>query len=139
MPAGSLKGLQLVVADLNKAHVHLKERGVEVSDVQVMGESPSENPLNNVGFIFFSDPDGNGWACPGRTVSDPAVMNRPLAEQRATYIVCSFENPDDVAAMRNESNWTFRKLEVGHWAMVAAPIELADLLLESAEQVNKDA
>ena len=62
MPAGSLKGLQLVVSDLNKAHAQLKERGVEVSDVQVMGESPSENPLDNVGFIFFSDPDGNGWA-----------------------------------------------------------------------------
>jgi len=70
---------------------------------------------------------------PGRTVTDPAVMNRLLAEQEATYIVCSFEDSDDVAAMRNEPNWTFRKLEVGHWAMVAAPIELVGLLLESAE------
>jgi len=64
MPAGSLKGLQLVVSDLNKAHAQLKERGVEVSDVQVMGENPSKDghELDNVGFVFFSDPDGNGWA-----------------------------------------------------------------------------
>ena len=62
MPPGSLKGLQLVVSDLHKAHAQLKERGVEVSDVQVMGENPEGDPLDNVGFFFFSDPDGNGWA-----------------------------------------------------------------------------
>ena len=64
MPAGSLKGLQLVVADLHRAHAQLKERGVEVSDIKVMGENPSPqaDPLDNVGFIFFSDPDGNEWA-----------------------------------------------------------------------------
>ena len=64
MPAGSLKGLQLVVSDLQKAHAQLKKRSVEVSDIQVMGENPSKDghELDNVGFIFFSDPDGNGWA-----------------------------------------------------------------------------
>jgi len=75
---------------------------------------------------------------PGRTVSEPAVMNRSLKEQDATYIVCSFEDSDDVAAMRNEPNWTFRKLEVGHWPMVAAPTELVGLLLECAEQASKN-
>ena len=64
MPPGSLKGLQLVVADLHRVHAQLKERGVEVSDIKVMGENPSPqaDPLDNVGFIFFSDPDGNEWA-----------------------------------------------------------------------------
>ena len=64
MLSGSLKGLQLVVPDLHKAHAQLKERGVEVSEVQVMGENPNPqaDPLDNVGFVFFSDPDGNGWA-----------------------------------------------------------------------------
>ena len=63
-PPGSLKGLQLVVADIHAARDHLRQRGVEVSEIQVMGESPSPqpNPLDNVGFVFFSDPDGNGWA-----------------------------------------------------------------------------
>ena len=50
---GSAHGLQLVVADINAAHAELAGRGVEVSDVQSFpwGE-----------FVFFNDPDGNGWA-----------------------------------------------------------------------------
>jgi catechol 2,3-dioxygenase-like lactoylglutathione lyase family enzyme len=64
MPPGSLQGLQLVVADIHKARAQLVERGVEVGEVQVMGENPQPepDPLDNVGFVFFSDPDGNGWA-----------------------------------------------------------------------------
>jgi len=64
MPAGSLEGLQLVVADIRRAHAELVARGVAVSDVQVLGENPSAtpDPLDNVGFVFFKDPDGNGWA-----------------------------------------------------------------------------
>ena len=64
MPPGSLKGLQLVVADINAAHKELVERGVAVSDVQKVGENPRPvpDPLDNVGFIFFADPDGNSWA-----------------------------------------------------------------------------
>ena len=63
MEPGSLKGLQLVVPDLHAARNQLLERGVDVSEIQVMGESPSAvpDPLDNVGFVFFSDPDGNGW------------------------------------------------------------------------------
>jgi catechol 2,3-dioxygenase-like lactoylglutathione lyase family enzyme len=63
MPPGSLRGLQLVVSDIHKARTQLVERGVEVSEVQVLGENPSPtgNALDNVGFVFFSDPDGNGW------------------------------------------------------------------------------
>jgi catechol 2,3-dioxygenase-like lactoylglutathione lyase family enzyme len=59
-----LKGLQLVVADIHKARAQLVERGVEVSEVQVLGENPQpvEDPLDNVGFVFFRDPDGNEWA-----------------------------------------------------------------------------
>lgn len=64
MAPGSLKGLQLVVPDIHKAHAQLVERGVEVSDVQVLGENPNPvaDPLDNVGFVFFTDPDGNGWS-----------------------------------------------------------------------------
>ena len=64
MPPGSLTGLQLVVPDITRAHAELVDRGVEVSDIQVMGENPVEtpHPLDNVGFCFFQDPDGNGWA-----------------------------------------------------------------------------
>lgn len=67
MAPGSLKGLQLVVNDIHAARAQLVERGVEVSEVQVLGPQGSRparegDDLNNVGFIFFSDPDGNGWA-----------------------------------------------------------------------------
>jgi catechol 2,3-dioxygenase-like lactoylglutathione lyase family enzyme len=64
MQPGSLKGLQLVVNDIHKAHAELKGRGVEVSEVIKMGENlrPQPHPLDNVGFIFFNDPDVNSWA-----------------------------------------------------------------------------
>jgi catechol 2,3-dioxygenase-like lactoylglutathione lyase family enzyme len=63
MPAGSLKGLQLVVPDLHAARGQLLERGAEVGEIRVLGESPTPqpDPLDNVGFFFFSDPDGNAW------------------------------------------------------------------------------
>lgn len=50
---GSVQGLQMVVADADAARALLAERGVEVSEVQ-------EFPWGR--FVFFSDPDGNGWA-----------------------------------------------------------------------------
>ena len=63
MPPGSLKGLQLVVPDIEAAHHELTSRGVAASDVQTMGENPGPGgPLDNVGFVFFDDPDGNSWA-----------------------------------------------------------------------------
>jgi catechol 2,3-dioxygenase-like lactoylglutathione lyase family enzyme len=63
MAPGSLKGLQLVVPDLRAARAQLEERGVEVSEIRVLGENPrpQPDPLDNVGFVFFKDPDGNGW------------------------------------------------------------------------------
>jgi catechol 2,3-dioxygenase-like lactoylglutathione lyase family enzyme len=63
MPPGSLKGLQLVVPDLHAARAQLVERGVDVGEIQVLGENPRPvpDPLDNVGFVFFTDPDGNAW------------------------------------------------------------------------------
>ncbi len=66
MPPGSLQGLQLVVPDVVRAHAELVERGVRVSDVQSVDGDPDTvrrggAALDNVGFVFFSDPDGNGW------------------------------------------------------------------------------
>ena len=64
MAPGSLKGVQLVVNDIQKARAELLERGVEVSEITKLGENPTPMPheLDNVGFVFFSDPDGNSWA-----------------------------------------------------------------------------
>lgn len=69
---------------------------------------------------------------PGRTVSEPAVLSQPLNQQKATYILCSFELSDNVAALHDEPTWTFRKLEAGHWPMVSTPDELTALLEEAA-------
>jgi catechol 2,3-dioxygenase-like lactoylglutathione lyase family enzyme len=67
MQPGSLKGLQLVVRDVRAAQAQLVEHGVEVGEVQVVGPSGPRpawdgDDLDNVGFVFFDDPDGNGWA-----------------------------------------------------------------------------
>ena len=64
MAPGSLQGLQLVVPDVRRARAELLDRGVAVGEVQVLGENPGPvpDPLDNVGFVFFTDPDGNGWA-----------------------------------------------------------------------------
>jgi predicted enzyme related to lactoylglutathione lyase len=53
MPPGSVQGLQMVVPDIHAARAELVKRGVDVSQVQ-------EYPWGS--FVFFSDPDGNGWA-----------------------------------------------------------------------------
>jgi predicted enzyme related to lactoylglutathione lyase len=50
---GSVQGLQLVVADVEAARAQLSGHGVQVGDVQHF-------PWGS--FVFFSDPDGNGWA-----------------------------------------------------------------------------
>jgi predicted enzyme related to lactoylglutathione lyase len=50
---GSVEGLQLVVDDIEEAKTELSGRGVEVGEVQ-------DFPWGR--FLFFSDPDGNGWA-----------------------------------------------------------------------------
>ena len=50
---GSVRGLQIVVADVAAARAELLDRGVEVSEVQ-------DFPWGS--FVFFNDPDGNGWA-----------------------------------------------------------------------------
>ena len=52
-PAGSVKGLQMVVADARAARQELIDRGMDVGEVDVQ-------PWGS--FIYFSDPDGNGWA-----------------------------------------------------------------------------
>ena len=52
-PPGSVQGLQLVVSDIGVARTELVDGGVEVSEVQNFDWGS---------FVFFSDPDGNGWA-----------------------------------------------------------------------------
>jgi catechol 2,3-dioxygenase-like lactoylglutathione lyase family enzyme len=52
-PPGSAQGLQLVVPDIEAARAELVGRGLEVGEVD-------RQPWG--AFIYFTDPDGNGWA-----------------------------------------------------------------------------
>jgi catechol 2,3-dioxygenase-like lactoylglutathione lyase family enzyme len=55
---GSVKGVQLVVEDIDAVRQELADRGVGIGDVQQLG--PEGSPGSR--FAFFEDPDGNGWA-----------------------------------------------------------------------------
>jgi catechol 2,3-dioxygenase-like lactoylglutathione lyase family enzyme len=52
MPPGSLRGLHLVVSDIEAARATLVDRGVEVAPVEDLG---------GVFYASFADPDGNTW------------------------------------------------------------------------------
>ena len=74
--AGSLQGLQLCVGDIDAAHAQLTERGVEVSPIRRVGESGAwedgkGGEYNS--FVFFTDPDGNGW-----TVQESPILKAAL-------------------------------------------------------------
>ena len=56
MAPGSMRGLQLVVADAEAAREELSSRGVEASEIQVFDERDGGT------FFGFADPDGNTWA-----------------------------------------------------------------------------
>jgi catechol 2,3-dioxygenase-like lactoylglutathione lyase family enzyme len=50
---GSVRGMQMVVSDIEEAHADLAGRGVGVSAIE-------DFPWGS--FVFFEDPDGNRWA-----------------------------------------------------------------------------
>jgi predicted enzyme related to lactoylglutathione lyase len=52
-PPGSVRGMQMVVTDIEQAHAELAGRGVGVTEIQ-------DFPWGS--FVFFADPDGNRWA-----------------------------------------------------------------------------
>jgi catechol 2,3-dioxygenase-like lactoylglutathione lyase family enzyme len=56
MAPGSMRGLQLVVADAQSARQELLDRGVEASEITVFDERDGGT------FFGFSDPDGNTWS-----------------------------------------------------------------------------
>ena len=58
MEPGIVKGLQLVVTDMKEALAEYAERGLDVGEVKELGQ-PGKPGFK---FVFFNDPDGNGWA-----------------------------------------------------------------------------
>src|ERR671931_1780238 len=50
---GSVRGLQMVVSDIQAAHSQLVERGIDAGEIESF-------PWGD--FVFFNDPDGNKWS-----------------------------------------------------------------------------
>jgi uncharacterized protein YndB with AHSA1/START domain/catechol 2,3-dioxygenase-like lactoylglutathione lyase family enzyme len=79
MVPGSLRGLVLVVPDIRAAHAELVERGVDNGGVVVTADGVTFRPardgeaLDNVGFVRFSDPDGNEWSVQQISARGPAT------------------------------------------------------------------
>ncbi|MFE9932061.1 alpha/beta fold hydrolase [Streptomyces sp. NPDC005533] len=77
---------------------------------------------------------------PGATLTEPAVLARPLSELPATYILCVLAGaepedaePDaDVAELVDSEHWRLIKMDTGHWPMFSQPRELARVLLDAA-------
>ena len=72
MSPGSVQGLMLVVPDIEAARAELVERGVEASPVQHMDDGAWVEGRGGDwnSFVFFSDPDGNGWVLQERPARD---------------------------------------------------------------------
>jgi catechol 2,3-dioxygenase-like lactoylglutathione lyase family enzyme len=72
MAPGSLKGVQLVVADGTAARQELLDRRVEASEISVI------DPRDGGTLFWFSDPDGNAWTVQEyRVRADKPLIPRP--------------------------------------------------------------
>jgi len=73
---------------------------------------------------------------PGASLTDRAVLERPLGELPATYIKCLLDGPvpsPDVVELLKSDRWRLVEVNTGHWPMFSRPRELARILLEAAE------
>jgi pimeloyl-ACP methyl ester carboxylesterase len=72
---------------------------------------------------------------PGATLTEPAVLARPVEELPATYISCGLDDAEldeDLAELVARANWRLVELDTGHWPMFSKPRELAQILLDAA-------
>ncbi|ATW49156.1 alpha/beta fold hydrolase [Streptomyces xantholiticus] len=79
---------------------------------------------------------GGSTPHPGASLTEPAVLTRPLGELPATYIKCLLDGPeptDGVARLLTGGNWRLVEMNTGHWPMFSQPDELARILLAAAE------
>ncbi|MEV7193141.1 alpha/beta hydrolase [Streptomyces sp. NPDC093510] len=72
-----------------------------------------------------------GTPHPAATLTEPAVLERPLGELPATYIKCLLDGDepmDDVAELLKSEHWRLVEMDTGHWPMFSQPRELARIL-----------
>ncbi|MEJ8672357.1 alpha/beta fold hydrolase [Streptomyces sp. MS1.AVA.1] len=71
---------------------------------------------------------------PGATLTEPAVMPRPLSELPGLYIKCLLDGNEPMPAaaeLLKSDRWELVTLDTGHWPMFSQPRELARILRES--------
>jgi len=69
---------------------------------------------------------------PGKTVTDPAVLDRPLKTLSASFIahdewLSGSREQALVAELKASESWGFYEIDGGHWPMLTVPRQLAEL------------
>ncbi|MFF9126914.1 alpha/beta fold hydrolase [Streptomyces sp. NPDC014889] len=76
-----------------------------------------------------------GTPHPGATLTEPAVLQRPVGELPATYVKCLLDGPEPLPAVAEalkSERWELVEMDTGHWPMFSRPRELARVLVEAA-------
>lgn len=76
-----------------------------------------------------------GTPHPAATLTEPAVLRRPLDELPATYVKCVLDGRDPLPAVAEAlkgGRWELVELNTGHWPMFSTPRDLARILSEAA-------
>ncbi|MET7572838.1 alpha/beta fold hydrolase [Streptomyces sp. NPDC005492] len=77
----------------------------------------------------------DGTPHPGATLTEPAILTRPLGELPATYVKCLLDGDelmDPVGELVDSGRWELVRMDTGHWPMFSRPRELARVLADSA-------
>ena len=119
------------------------ERASERADIERAGMIWAAPPSEGLEADAGLDPEQARWLGrrlrphPGRTVLDPASMQRSIADRSVTVVADVGDGdprstlPDDLARAEPDG-WRFRSIPEGHWPMLGHPVELSDTLLEAA-------
>jgi len=117
---GSMRGLYLVVSDIEAARAELVGRGVEVSQVfhrpgpgkpPVNGPDPQRRSYSS--FATFSDPDGNGWLLqevtvrlPGRVDADDTTFTSSTELAKALRRAEAAHGEHEKRIGQRDANWS---------------------------------
>jgi pimeloyl-ACP methyl ester carboxylesterase len=74
-----------------------------------------------------------GTPHPGRSITEPAQLTRPIGELPTTYIKCLMDGAtpsSSVAEQLASPSWELVELHTGHWPMFSQPAALAKILTE---------
>ncbi|NIK58104.1 hypothetical protein BJY22_003821 [Kribbella shirazensis] len=76
-----------------------------------------------------------GTPHPGRSITEPATLTRPIGELPTTYIKCLMDGATPSSAVAEHlgsPSWQLAELNTGHWPMFSQPAALAEILSAAA-------